>query len=246
MAITQYRFFPYGDTVNYKKFDVFVDTSVPRYYYATQDNLDQPVTSYYDYAISSWSRDNDIVTLYYTKTGSGPNFTQGSMIVATGQSDSYLHYTGMIIDGTPNYIRYLNAGPDITSNTPAGRLKTVLNPCWTTGFYFLPSYSSNLEIKVKTINTQFGDGYSQRQRDGINSISNSYNVVFENRSDKEMKSILNFIQDKAGVEAFKILSSTSAVSNNPELKYTAVDPKINQQSYNSNTVSFTLNQVFDQ
>lgn len=244
--VTQYKFYGYGDTVNYKKFDIFIDPVIARYYYATQDNVNEPITSYYTYQISSFSRTNDIITLYYTKTGSGPNFAPGSLIVATGQSDATAYYTGMVIEATPNYLLYQSAGPDINSSTVAGKINTVLNPCWTTGFYFIPSYSTSFEAKNKTIISQFGDGYSQRQRDGINSVQYNYNTVFENRSDKETRAILNFVQDKGGVEPIKLLMPVSALSNDPSLKYVCSDAKVSTQNYNSNNISLTLTQVFDQ
>lgn len=245
MAITRYKVFGYGDTVNYKKHDIFVNPSIPRYYYSTQNNVGEKVDAFYQYNITSFARENDIITLFYTKTGNGPNFTQGSLFIATGQADGYAYYTGMAIEGTANYVKYINAGPDLVSNTPAGVIKTVINPCWTTGFYFLPSYSTNVENEIKTITAQFGDGYSQRQRDGINSVKSTYNFSFENRSEKETKAILNFVEDKAGVEPFSILMNSTSISNDPSQKFVATNPKVTFSNYDSNTISVTLTQVFD-
>lgn len=245
MAITQYKFFAHSNSISYKKYDVILDAPKSRYYYATQDNVGQNVSGNYNYVINSWSRSNDLITAFYTKTGAGPNFAQGSLIVATGHSDPNAYYTGMVIDATPTYITYIGAGQDLVVNTPGGQINTVMNPCWTTGFFFAPSYATSFEKNTKTLSAQFGDGYSQRQRDGINSNSNTINANFENRTDKETKALLNFIEDKGGVESFKILMPVSTINNSSDIKYIGVSPKVNTQNYNSNTINLVLTQVFD-
>ena len=48
----------------------------------------------------------------------------------------------------------------------------------------------------------FGDGYEQRLRDGINSLSESYSLSFETRKKEEIDDIVAFFDTKRGVVSF--------------------------------------------
>ena len=54
--------------------------------------------------------------------------------------------------------------------------------------------------KVKL--ASFGDGYEQRLRDGINSLSESYSLSFETRTKEEIDDIIQFFELKGGVVPF--------------------------------------------
>ena len=245
MAITQYKSFPFTSGVNYKKFDFLYDTGYKRYYYATRDNINQNPYAEYYYPVSSFSRVNEISTIYCAATGSAPQLTQGSQIISIGLSDSSFCYTGMVIDAGSDHVTYVNPGFDTGSSVTGGYVIATTNPNWTTGFFFVPSYSTSYEVKTAILESKFGDGYSQRQRAGINSNKNSINAVFENRTDKETKALLNFVQDKGGVEPFRILQPIVTLANDSTQKFVALDPKVATISYDNNGVSLVLTQVFD-
>ncbi len=64
------------------------------------------------------------------------------------------------------------------------------------------SYKANNKNtpRIKVIN--FGDGYTVRQSDGINSLLLNYNLTFENRSLAEVTAILHFLATRNSVESF--------------------------------------------
>jgi len=53
-----------------------------------------------------------------------------------------------------------------------------------------------------TIMAQFGDGYIQRAPKGINSLKETHDIAFVNRSETEIQAIMDFFEDKKGVTAF--------------------------------------------
>jgi phage-related protein len=245
MAVTQYKFYPFTSGVSYKRFDVALDPTIPRYYYCTQDSSDHNPLAFYSYNVDSWYRKDEQTTVFFTKTGGGPDFKVGSLVIANNLSDSSVNYTGMVIDAGSNFVRYINGGFDTGFVGVVGSVSTVLSPVWTTGFFFQPSYSTSYDIKSRVINFQFGDGYNQRQKDGLNNNNYTVNLVFDGRSDRETRAILNFIQDKGGVSAFKTLMPVSSLNNDPELEYTCADSRVTSQSYNLNNITLTLVQSFD-
>lgn len=69
-------------------------------------------------------------------------------------------------------------------------------------FYWVPDSEPNEAIKQRVRRAQFGDGYSQRSRDGINSRTSSWSLSFTNRSQAEADAIIAFLDARGGVEAF--------------------------------------------
>lgn len=243
---TQYTFFPHNNNVIYKKFDVIrgLTNSDSYYLYATQDNAGQKPNSSYIYPITSWSREDFKIRVNFGQTGSGPNFAAGSLVRITGSQFGEANYTGMVLEGGLNYIDFVSNGLP-SGGAVGGAVNTVYNPAWTSGFMFEPSYSSTLDTQTRKIEAKFGDGYSQRQRDGLNSNNHNWKLAFENRSDRETKAIANFIEDKGGVDAFELLIGANRLVPDPKLKYIAVSPQTSPQSFNINNVTADFVRVFD-
>ncbi|MBE2898079.1 phage tail protein [Pasteurellaceae bacterium 20609_3] len=66
-------------------------------------------------------------------------------------------------------------------------------------FCVRPSLTINSEPRVNKV--QFGDGYQQRQRKGINNLLRSYPVVVKVKNEERFQ-VDRFFSDCAGVEAF--------------------------------------------
>ncbi|MAF24952.1 hypothetical protein CL634_05190 [bacterium] len=70
--------------------------------------------------------------------------------------------------------------------------------------YFVWKSSYNVQVshqpRIQTI--QFGDGYEQRLKDGINNNKLSFNLSFEGRTQNEATAILHFLNDKEGYASF--------------------------------------------
>lgn len=80
-----------------------------------------------------------------------------------------------------------------------------------TGFYLLdgttkvcPDRGLRGNPRPRVLIAKFGDGYEQRAKDGINTIEKEYNIAFRNRPVDEIADILEFFEEKAGVEPFTL------------------------------------------
>ena len=239
---TTLTFPQWSATASYKESDVVngVTTGQEAYYYATQASTNQNPLSPWYLSISSWTRVDNKVRLNLAST-INPPLTKGSFVQVSGAG--YLGFTGCIFHGGSNYIEYFNSGPD-DSGAGSGGVYSDLNPAWTTGFGWVPTYSSNVDTEMKRIVAQFGDGYSQRQRDGINSNKVMLSLVFEDRTDREKNAIKNFLEEKGGVDYFKI-SNIGQLQCNNAINYIGTGLKISTKSYNRNTITFNAEQVFD-
>lgn len=71
-----------------------------------------------------------------------------------------------------------------------------------TTFAWCPSYTPKLTRKPRVLQAQFGDGYSQRVADGINTNPASWSLTFSGREQGEATDILAFLDAHAGVDYF--------------------------------------------
>lgn len=244
---SQFTFPPWNAAVNYSKFDIAQAASAGPFHYSLQDNnLGNNPSGLFIYGLTNYTRENNIVTVNFTKTGSGPNFTAGSLISMTGGFQD-LTYTGMVIEGGAGYVKYLNVGWPVNSPVSfTGQfIRSVMSPAWTSGFFFNPTYSSKINVENKTVVASFGDLYQQRMSAGLNTATKAWTMVFQSRSDKEMQAIVNYIEDAAGVRAFPILIPVSALENQPNQKYTSVTVDYAPESFGLNTINVAINRVYD-
>lgn len=69
-------------------------------------------------------------------------------------------------------------------------------------FLWNPSYSSNANHSPRTKKINFGDGYQQRIKDGINNSLLDLELIFELRNYKENFAINHFLFSREGYESF--------------------------------------------
>lgn len=69
-------------------------------------------------------------------------------------------------------------------------------------FTWTPSKSFSKTIKPRVLNAQFGDGYSQRVVNGINSITREWSVSFNSKPLNEINAIEDFLSARKGSEGF--------------------------------------------
>lgn len=103
-----------------------------------------------------------------------------------------------------------------------------------------PDQGVSPTTKTRVLTSQFGDGYSQRTPDGINSVTDSWPLNFTLRTRALVKSIADFLKARAGSEAFYWMTP-----NGDTIK---VICKEWTPTYNHDTdcsISCTFEQVFD-
>jgi phage-related protein len=240
---TNYTFPPWSSSPTYQKGDTVGSyTSTNEYFYATQASTNQAPLNNWTLDTSTYVRKDGVITIT-TSSSITPAFTMGSYVVVSGCG--VLNYTGTLIDGGGNYICYPSPGPDDSGNVIGGKLWSNLNPAWTTGYGWIPSYAGQLDTKLNTVEASFGDSYSQRMRAGINTNKNTFSLVYENITSREAVAISNYVQEKGGVNPVKVILGDGELQPNTLASYKLFDVKISPKSRNVNSVSVTAEQVFD-
>lgn len=234
---------------NYKKWDVVKGdgvSSAPIYYYNLKDDNFNVGPSYsYSYALVSSTRDSNVNRLYFTQIGT-EYIQPGSVIeIFDCLPDPSINYSGIALAAGPGYVDYLNPGLSVSNAIMGGTLHTPIHPYWTTGFAWIPSWSSEV-TSTPTVNTAaMGEGYTQRQNPAINSNTLKWNLVFDNREDNEAAALRTFLQDKGGVGHFPVPFPVGRLHNNPNLKFINGPTTEKLNSYGLNMVSVELQMCFD-
>ena len=69
-------------------------------------------------------------------------------------------------------------------------------------FIWIPDNEPTEAYDPRIREAQFGDGYSQRLRFGLNHNPSTHTIEFTYRDNTEANAIINFLKDRGGVEAF--------------------------------------------
>lgn len=244
-------------TTKYAQYDLTAginisDTSYygPLYVSTVKGNIGNNPSGQFIYAINQYSRTDDIASINIAYTGTAPNFARGSLYSITGLPDDVMNATGMILNVQPNggssiTLQFINPGPEESAQSTSLGAINAPEPSWTTGFFFTPGYSSPYEVQQAVINAQFEPGYSQRQPQGLDANTSVWTLGFENRTNKEARAILAYVQNLQGVYATTLMIPPTSLYNNPTLKYVLSNPKESPGSYNLNNISVAAKQVFE-
>ena len=88
----------------------------------------------------------------------------------------------------------------------------------------IPDKTLTRNNKPRVIKIQFGDGYEQRVQEGINNITQSFSVTFNNRPKAEIDDIMAFLDNKAVTTAFDFTyPDTNACGNERTVKVVCED-----------------------
>ncbi len=248
MAIPTYSFFGWNANVTYDKWDVsqVQFAGALQYFYSTVgNNLGANPTGRYVFSPTSATRVDNVVRVSFNQTGS-VFFQPGSVVVVSGVApDSSVNYTGVVLAAGSGYVDYLNPGLPTTNPITAGGVTAPIHPYWTTGFYWIPSWSTEVTHDMSVIEAKLGENYSQRQNTAINSNSLNWNLVFSERTDKETMAMLTFLQVAGGVTPFVLAFPVGNLYNQPGLKYVSQPARNQLTSFGLNQTTFTTTQVFD-
>lgn len=69
-------------------------------------------------------------------------------------------------------------------------------------FTYIPEYPPTESSEPRARKTQFGDGYEQRVRFGLNTDLKNWELELNSRDETETTGIRNFLQARGGVESF--------------------------------------------
>lgn len=101
---------------------------------------------------------------------------------------------------------------------------------------------SNYEVQANVLRAPFGDNYSQRVRAGLNHLSRTWNLTWENLTDVEANVIEAFLEARGGDEAF--IWTPNLVGAVP-LKYICTAWGRNPVTHKVSNITATFERVYD-
>lgn len=107
-------------------------------------------------------------------------------------------------------------------------------------FTYTASYSASESSQPRVQKVQFGDGYEQRLRYGLNVDPKSWQLTFANRTNTEREQILGFLEARAGAESFDWTPPRGSAG-----KYVCSEWNMDMTNFNNNTITATFVQVFE-
>jgi phage-related protein len=107
-------------------------------------------------------------------------------------------------------------------------------------FTYMPSFTASESSQPLVRKVQFGDGYSQRLRYGLNTDPKSWRLTFLNRNDAERENILTFFEARAGSESFDWTPPRGSAG-----KYICSEWNMDMLNCNNNTITATFVEVFE-
>ena len=108
-------------------------------------------------------------------------------------------------------------------------------------FTYIPDFGAQVQIKPRVRAVAFGDGYQQRQADGINSVPQVWSLQWKNRTNTETAAIKSFLAARAGVEAFDWTPPNESTA----IRVVCSEWTASTERYNLNSVSAQFTQVFE-
>lgn len=109
-----------------------------------------------------------------------------------------------------------------------------------TMFRYPYDWSAAEEVKPNVRQVKFGDGYEQRQANGINTMPRNWSLSFALRDDGEAEAIETFLEARRGVEAFDWIDPRGKQG-----RYVCRSWRRVKDRYNLNTITCAFEQVFE-
>jgi phage-related protein len=109
-----------------------------------------------------------------------------------------------------------------------------------TTFTWIASYPATQISQPRVRRVQFGDGYEQRLRYGLNTDLKQWDLVFENRTDSERTEITSFLSARGAVEPFNWTTPFGATN-----AYVCDEWQAEHAGYNRNTITARFRRVID-
>lgn len=107
-------------------------------------------------------------------------------------------------------------------------------------FTTTPDNGCAYEVKPNVRVAKYGDGYEQRQANGINTMPKTWNLRFSVRNDSEADAVTSFLEARNAVEAFDWVDPHGSAG-----KYVCRQWNRVKDRFNLNTVTAVFEQVYE-
>lgn len=141
-------------------------------------------------------------------------------------------YTGVSSNKLNNFYYCTGDHTSSAANSPTGA-----SSMWSQDFFFKPDIGLQTDIKLKNEVLEFKNSFKQRIKTKDNNASFQLSYQYANISDKQLKCMLHFLENKAGYRRFR--HDIESVYNRPKAMYC---PEWNHtwKHYNAHDLSVTL------
>ncbi len=107
-------------------------------------------------------------------------------------------------------------------------------------FTWTASFEATESSRPRVRKTQFGDGYEQRLRFGLQTDSKEWDLTFAERTDTERDQIADFLEARGAAESFDWTPPRGTAG-----KYVCEDWQITLRACNFNTIRAKFREVFE-
>lgn len=107
-------------------------------------------------------------------------------------------------------------------------------------FTYTADFGASFTVKPSVRVSKFGDGYEQRQANGLNTQPKTWTLKFSLRTDTEANAITDFLTTQAAVSSFDWTDINGTAG-----KYVCRSWDRSKDRYNLNTVSAQFEQVYE-
>lgn len=118
---------------------------------------------------------------------------------------------------------------------------TVAKQLYSFPLAYGPTTSASRAAQAKVLRADFGDGYSQRAADGINTVRDTYTLSWENITRTEAQTCDTFFRARGGYEAFWWTAPGQS-----QKKWICSDWQVRHSTATLDSLSATFVEVFDQ
>lgn len=108
-------------------------------------------------------------------------------------------------------------------------------------FTYTADFGARVTTRPRIRVVAFGDGYEQRQADGINARADVWDLQFQNRTNSDTAAIIGFLEARNGVEAFDWTPPNEVTA----IKVVCREWNKSIDRFNLNTVSAQFQRVYE-
>jgi phage-related protein len=124
-----------------------------------------------------------------------------------------------------------------TSSDNTGDVNPVESSEWTLDFNHVPSYGSSVSFDCELDQMDMANGYLEVKPKNLNHISSLFELQFNNRSDRENKSIIQFLENHAGSKKFNF---TPPAPYDKKIEVVCEQFSTSREYTNSNNINATF------
>jgi len=141
-------------------------------------------------------------------------------------------YTGVSSNKLNNFYYCTGDHTSSAANSPTGA-----SSMWSQDFFFKPDIGLQNDVKLKNEVLEFKNSFKQRIKTKDNNASFQLSYQYSNISDKQLKCMLHFLENKAGYRRFR--HDMESVYNRPKAMY-CPEWDHTWKFYNAHDLSVTL------